>query len=64
MKERNSDRDKLKLENWDSYVKMIDYSVPTILEEKKLVDKCIHFNNENELTQKESLEKTLKILGE
>ena len=64
MKLRNSDRDKMKLSDWDNYVKTIDYSLPITLEEKGLVNKIIHFDNENELTQKTSIEKTLKILGE
>ena len=64
MKKRNSSRDTEKLKNWQEYVKTVDYTVPNFLEEKGLVDKIIHFDNENELTVKLSLDKTIKLLGE
>lgn len=64
MKKRNSSRDMDKLKNWQEYVKTVDYSVPNFLEEKGLVDRVIHFDNENEEVQKISLAKTIKILGE
>ena len=64
MKKRNSSRDTEKLKNWQEYVKTVDYTVPKFLEEKGLVDRVIHFDNENELKAKLSLDKTIKILGE
>ncbi len=64
MQKRNSDRDIGKLKNWQEYVKTVDYTVPNFLEEKGLVDKVIHFDNENESKAKLSLDKTIKILGE
>ena len=64
MKKRNSSRDTEKLKNWQEYVKTVEYTVPKFLEEKGLVDRVIHFDNENEEVQKISLAKTIKILGE
>ena len=62
MKARNSDRDILKLKEWEQYVKKTDYSVPTILEQKGAINTLIVFNNENEATMYESMRRTLKIL--
>ncbi len=64
MKTRNSDRDNLKLAKWSEYVKNIDYSIPTLLEEKGLVDKLIVFDNANDNTAQTSLRKTVEILKE
>ena len=64
MKKRNSSRDTEKLKNWQEYVKTVDYTVPKFSEEKGIVDRVIHFDNENELKAKLSLDKTIKILGE
>ena len=64
MKNRNSNRDNLKLENWSEYVKTIDYSIPTLLEEKGVVDRLIVFDNANDNTAQMSLRKTIEILKE
>lgn len=39
MKKRNSDRDKWKIENWDEYVKGVDFSVPNIDQEELFIHK-------------------------
>lgn len=62
MKERNSIRDTIKLSNWDEYVKKINYDTPICLKEQGVVDELIVFDNENEITAKNSLENTIKIL--
>ena len=62
MKKRNSDRDILKLENWDEYVKKIDYSAPTRLVEEKAVDSLIVFDTADDNAFAESLEKALEII--
>ena len=62
MKKRNSDRDTLKLENWDEYVKKIDYSAPTRLVEEKAVDSLIVFDTADDNAFAESLKKALEII--
>ena len=62
MKKRNSDRDTLKLQNWDEYVKKIDYSAPTKLMEDKAVDSLIVFDAADDKAFAESLEKALEII--
>lgn len=62
MKKRNSDRDILKLENWNEYVKKIDYSAPTRLVEEKAVDSLIVFDTADDNAFAESLEKALEII--
>ena len=62
MKKRNSDRDILKLENWDEYVKKIDYSAPTRLVEEKAVDSLIVFDTADDNAFAESLKKALEII--
>ncbi|MBQ3506022.1 MAG: AAA family ATPase [Clostridia bacterium] len=64
MKNRNSNRDSLKLGNWSEYVKTIDYSIPTPLEENGVVDKLIVFDNANDNTARKSLRETVKRLKE
>ena len=62
MKKRNSDRDTLKLENWDEYVKNIDYSVPLKLVEDNAVDSLIVFDTADDNSFAASLEKTLELI--
>ncbi|MBQ7400214.1 MAG: AAA family ATPase [Clostridia bacterium] len=64
MKKRNSTRDIHKLNNWEDYVKKINFSPPFELEKKDAVDRLILFDTNNEETIRESLDKTLKILQE
>ena len=63
MKERNSDRDVMKLERWEEYVRKTNYSAPLTLETSGAVDKLFVFDNENGETAKKSLEKFFDILG-
>ena len=62
MVKRNAERDRFKLADWDSYVKNIDYSPPTLLEDENAIDKLIVFNSENDETTKESLKKALETI--
>lgn len=62
MKKRNSDRDTLKLENWDEYVKNINYTAPMKLVEDKAVDSLIVFDTSDDNAFAESLEKALEII--
>ncbi len=50
---RNSDRDTWKLNNWDEYVKKLDFSVPTGIKNLLL------FNNSSDAQFKESMKKAV-----
>lgn len=62
MKKRNSDRDTLKLENWDEYVAKINYTPPRELEAMGAVDRFILFDNKDDASAELSLKETLKII--
>ncbi len=65
IKKRNSDRDTLKLQNWEDYVKNINYDPPYELEKEGAVDKFLVFDNKDEKSAQRSLKDALKIiLGE
>lgn len=64
MKSRNSDRDTLKLEDWDNYVKNINYTPPLDLKTADAVDCLLIFDNQNEQTAQRSLDEVLKTIGE
>ena len=64
MKERNSSRDHLKLANWDEYLQKTDRSIPKELKERAAVDVLFTFDNEDDKTARESLEKFLEMMGE
>ncbi|MBQ7976221.1 MAG: AAA family ATPase [Clostridia bacterium] len=65
MKKRGSERDVLKLKNWQDYIKNINFNPPLELETKGAVDKLIVFNTNNDETMRDSLIKTLEqIKGE
>jgi len=63
MKKRNSDRDTLKLANWEDYVSKINYTPPQELEDAGAVDKFILFDNKDSPSAELSLQKTLKIIS-
>ena len=62
MKKRNSDRDALKLQNWDEYVKTVNYRAPKELESKGAVDRLIIFDSTDDASVEASLAKTLEII--
>ena len=62
MKKRNSDRDTLKLANWDDYVSKINYTPPHELEKVGAVDRLILFDNKDDSSSELSLKETLKII--
>lgn len=64
MKSRNSDRDALKLENWEEYVKNINYTPPLDLKTAEAVDELLIFDNQNGQTAQRSLDEVLKTIGE
>ena len=62
MAKRNSDRDTLKLQNWDAYVKNIDYSAPLMLKEENAVHHFIVFDTASEEAFESSFAKTIETL--
>jgi mRNA-degrading endonuclease HigB of HigAB toxin-antitoxin module len=64
MKQRNSDRDSLKLLDWQEYVTKIDFNTPNELVEANGVDQLFVFDNTNAETGQESLRYILEKLGE
>ena len=64
MKKRNSERDIHKLENWEAYIKNIDFTPPFELKEKGAVDELVIFDNNDEEKIKKSLGEILSILKE
>ena len=62
MAKRNSDRDTLKLQNWDAYVKNIDYSAPLSLKEENAVHHFIVFDTASEEAFDRSFAEALETL--
>jgi predicted kinase len=62
MKSRNSDRDTLKLENWNAYASKINYDPPYDLKNEGIVDELIVFYNENETALAKALQETVLAL--
>ncbi len=62
MKKRNSDRDTLKLANWENYIKKINFNPPCELEDEDAVDKFIIINTDDDILFNQSLINTLKII--
>ena len=62
MIDRNSSRDTWKLENWDEYIKGVDFSIPTPLSSKESGAKLLVFDNDHDETFADELTKTAKIL--
>ena len=64
MKKRNSERDVQKLDNWEDYIKNINFTPPFELKEKGAVDELIIFDNNDDEKVKKSLDEILKVLEE
>ena len=62
MQERNAERDALKLKDFYSYAKNINYSAPTNLISENAVDSLIIFDNSDETATNNSLNISLKII--
>jgi len=59
MKARNSDRDTMKLAQWEEYIRTTDYSLPSALKTGGAVDEIFIFENENNETAAKSLKEFL-----
>ena len=64
MKKRNATRDMWKLENWNKYVKSINYSTPIQLLECEALDKLIEFNNGSAQDFSSSLKDVIRYICE
>ena len=59
---RNSDRDIWKLAHWDEYIASCDFSIPENLDDPKVKDDLILFQNNNEEEFEASMQNCLHIL--
>ena len=64
MKKRNSDRDTLKLQDWENYVSKINYTPPYELEQADAVDGFMVFDSATKETQENSLQTALKMISD
>ncbi len=62
MLERNAERDRLKLQNWEAYVKKINYDPPLELERAGAVDGLMVFDTKDEATFQRSFEQAIKMI--
>ena len=62
MAERGAERDIMKLENWDEYVKKVNYSIPYELERADAIDRFIVFETESEGIFNASLARALEAI--
>ena len=59
---RNSPRDTWKLQNWDEYIKDVDFSIPMSIDNPDIIDDLLLFRNSNEQEYDHSLEQILSVL--
>ncbi len=62
MLERNSGRDRLKLQNWEAYVQKINYTPPFELEQAGAVDRLMVFDAKDQATFQRSLEQAIQMI--
>ncbi len=62
MMERNSDRDKWKLENWKEYIESVDFSVPKTIDDPDDDLDFLKFFNNNEEEYEESMNRIVNLL--
>ena len=59
---RNSDRDTWKLEHWDEYIASCDFTVPTTIDDPKVVDDLLIYKNSSDAEYEESMKNIVEIL--
>lgn len=64
MIERNSDRDKWKLENWNEYMKTIDFSIPATIDDVDDNLDFLKFYNSSNTEYQESMKRVVGLLEE
>lgn len=62
MFERNSDRDKWKLENWDEYINGVDFSIPVSLDSPYVKDDLLIFKNSSKQEFEESMKHVVGVI--
>lgn len=62
MIKRNSDRDVYKINNWDKYVRTVDFSVPTSLDDPNVKDDLLLFYNSSEAEYEKSMHDVIAAL--
>lgn len=62
MIERNSPRDTWKLANWDSYIKDVNFDIPSSLDDPEVADDLLLFHNSNDEEYTASMKSVLAIL--
>ena len=64
MIERNSDRDTWKLQNWEEYVKTIDFSIPSTIDDPDDDLDFLKFYNSSDQEYQDSMTKIVDLLNE
>jgi predicted kinase len=64
MFERNSSRDKWKLENWDEYIAGVNFDIPVEIDDPAVKDDLLIFKNSNTEEFKNSLKNIVSVLEE
>lgn len=64
MIKRASDRDSYKIRHWDEYIKTVDFSVPSGLDDPEIRDDLLLFYNSTEAEYQKSMHDVLEILKE
>lgn len=62
MLNRNSPRDTWKLENWDEYIKGVNFDIPASLDNPDIADDLLLFQNSTDEEYKQSMEEILAVL--
>lgn len=59
---RNSDRDTWKLTHWEEYIAGCNFNIPITLDDPKVIDDLLIFQNSSDEEYKESMERIVAIL--
>ena len=62
MIDRNSDRDTWKLQNWDEYIKGVNFNIPSALDDPDVLDDLLIFKNSTDAEYKESMRRIVDII--
>lgn len=59
---RNSDRDTWKLQNWDEYIKTVNFNIPAALDDPDVLDDLLIFKNSSDEEYNESMKRIVDII--
>lgn len=59
---RNSDRDTWKLQNWDEYIKGVNFNIPAALDDPDVLDDLLIFKNSSDEEYNESMKRIVDII--